>query len=279
MAIWSNTIKTEKGLMLDQKLLTLSLPLKLKGAKSGGGWVNPTQLFKQTAVTEPKQDLELKPAFLSDETTATIPVSLSNAGLTQSYNLYQVGIYAEDPEEGDILYIIAQTDLENGERVPAQTDTAGYSIDWNFAVKTSAASAIQVVINEAGKLTISQAESLFVKKESGKGLSANNFSDSHKTFLEGLPSRLEELGQKSVKVSATLLASRWNKSAKTYSFETEYPAEAYDISVEPNSTCTVDQLTAWSMANIVGSATTNTMKAFGDVPTVNIPIIIKVVKK
>ena len=98
MAIWSNTIKTEKGLMLDQKLLTLSLPLKLKGAKSGGGWVNPTQLFKQTAVTEPKQDLELKPAFLSDETTATIPVSLSNAGLTQSYNLYQVGIYAEDPE-------------------------------------------------------------------------------------------------------------------------------------------------------------------------------------
>lgn len=77
--------------------------------------------------------------------------------------------------------------------------------------------------------------------------------------------------------TGTLLASGW--SSGQYSLESTYLAASYDISIEPNSTCTADQLTAWSEANIVGNATANKVKAFGTIPTVNIPIIIKAVKK
>ena len=37
---------------------------------------------------------------------------LENLGLQQSYNLCQVGFYAEDPDEGEILFCLAQASHE-----------------------------------------------------------------------------------------------------------------------------------------------------------------------
>ena len=80
-------------------------------------------------------------------------------------------------------------------------------------------------------------------------------------------------------VTASLLASAWNAATKTYSFETTYPNASYDIEVALNSTATTAQAEAFNGAQIVGSAASNTIKAYGDVPTVDIPIILKVVTK
>lgn len=77
----------------------------------------------------------------------------------------------------------------------------------------------------------------------------------------------------------TLLASSWDSTAKTYSFETTYPNANYDIEIALNSTATTAQAEAFNGAQIVGSATSNIIKAYGDVPTVDIPVILKVVKK
>lgn len=61
-----------------------------------------------------------------------------------------------------------------------------------------------------------------------------------------------------------------------YSFESYYPNALYDIEVELNSTATSEQLEAWSSAKVTAVFGTNTMKALGDVPTVDIPVIVKV---
>ncbi|MEY8367531.1 hypothetical protein AALA24_02070 [Anaerovoracaceae bacterium 42-11] len=290
MAIWSNTTKTEKGIALEQKLLTLSKPLKLVAAKSGAGTVNPTQLARLTNLQQPKQELELRPIYLSEENTVTVPVMLSNTGLTEGYNLFQVGIYAEDPDDGEILYIIAQTDIASGERVPSAAESPGYSIDWNFAIRTSLSSSIEVVVNEAGKLTMTQADARYVQTEEmnqalfgkvdkakGKGLSSNDFDDAYKAKLDGLETEFGKYETKSTMIAATISASGWSNGQ--YSFEDSYPNATYDLSVEPDSTCTEAQLDAWSGARIVGSSTGNVLKAFGDVPAVDIPVILGVKKK
>ena len=77
--------------------------------------------------------------------------------------------------------------------------------------------------------------------------------------------------------TATLLASGWSDG--TYSFETDYPKATYDLEIALDSTATTAQAEAFNGAHIVGSATTNVVKAYGDVPTVDIPIILKVVNK
>ena len=79
--------------------------------------------------------------------------------------------------------------------------------------------------------------------------------------------------------TTTLLASNWDSTAKTYSFETGYPNASYDIEVALDSTATSEQAEAFNGAQIVGSATSNIIKAYGDVPTVDIPVILKVVTK
>lgn len=82
---------------------------------------------------------------------------------------------------------------------------------------------------------------------------------------------------KSSVVEATLSASRWIDD--TYSFESDYPVATHDIEIALNSTATAEQAEAFNSAQIVGSATSNIVTAFGDVPTVDIPIIVKAVVK
>ena len=79
--------------------------------------------------------------------------------------------------------------------------------------------------------------------------------------------------------TTTLSASSWDSATKTYSFETKYPYATYDLEIALDSTATAEQAEAFNGAQIVGSATSNIIKAYGELPTVDIPIIIKVVNK
>ena len=90
---------------------------------------------------------------------------------------------------------------------------------------------------------------------------------------------LSDVALKPTITTATLRASNWDSSAKTYSFETDYPSASYDIEVALDSIATSEQVEAFNGAQIVGSATSNIVKAYGDVPTIDIPVILKVVTK
>ena len=69
-------------------------------------------------------------------------------------------------------------------------------------------------------------------------------------------------------------AAAWSNGI--YSFESDFANNFYDIEVELDSTATSEQLDAWSKAKPTAVFGTNTMKALGDVPTIDIPVIVKV---
>ena len=75
----------------------------------------------------------------------------------------------------------------------------------------------------------------------------------------------------------TILTSGWSNGV--YSFESDFPNATYDIEIELDSTATESQVEAWSSAKPTAVFGTNTMKALGDVPTVDIPVIVKAVVK
>ena len=75
----------------------------------------------------------------------------------------------------------------------------------------------------------------------------------------------------------TILTSGWSNGV--YSFESDFPNANYDIEIELDSTATESQVEAWSSAKVTSVFNTNTMKALGDVPTVDIPVIVKKVVK
>lgn len=80
------------------------------------------------------------------------------------------------------------------------------------------------------------------------------------------------------RAKSTMTAAGWNKTAKTYSFEDTYPHAQYDIEVAYAKTCTTEQLDAWNGAMLAGDIESNVVTALGDVPVVDIPIILEVVK-
>ena len=75
----------------------------------------------------------------------------------------------------------------------------------------------------------------------------------------------------------TMSASGWSNGS--YSFETAYPFENYNIQIELAGTATDAQITAWGDAKILGNATANTAIAKGTVPTVDLPIILTAIPK
>lgn len=111
---------------------------------------------------------------------------------------------------------------------------------------------------------------------------ANPQTYSHDTVYIGTDGCLYSDGKKvgyiESYVTATMSASGWNSGA--YSFESSYPFASYNIEIQPNGdSITAAQLEAWNAAQIVGSNKSNVCKALGTVPTVDIPVIIKVVAK
>ena len=151
-------------------------------------------------------------------------------------------------------------------------DTELNKIGGKQATITGAASSITT-----SNLTASKA---LVSNSSGK-VAASSVTDTELGYLSGVTSAIQtQIGGKENKktiTTDTLASNRWTSS--TYSFESDYPNATYDVEIEPDSTCTEEQLAAWTIAKLVGSATSNVLTAVGVVPTVSIPIILKITAK
>lgn len=156
MNTWSNTVLTDKGLALMAKL-TQGNTLNITKAMTGAGFVTPGFLSKQTEITDPKQTLSFKPVSYPETGKCAIPVALKNEGLTTGYEATQVGIFAEDPDEGEILFFISQAaEAGNGTTIPSQTEMPGYAAEWTFYIAYGQADKVEVTVDQAG--AVSRAE-------------------------------------------------------------------------------------------------------------------------
>lgn len=94
---------------------------------------------------------------------------------------------------------------------------------------------------------------------------------------EGIDVSLSTLGAipKPTVATLTLSASSWSSSAKTYSLESAYPNANYDIEIDFDyDNGTTEQYEAYCGAQLGGSASSNVLKAMGEVPTIDIPVVV-----
>ena len=150
MDIWENTVLTDKGKALQAKLLQ-GQTLKIKRVATGAKKVPIVNLRQQTDVTEGGYDITLQPSRAEGEKTI-LPVLLENTGLKTSYDLWQVGFFAEDPDEGEILFCLAQA--TQAKHILSETESPGYSVTWDFYFNTSNIVPFQVVLNSSGLVNI-----------------------------------------------------------------------------------------------------------------------------
>ena len=152
MNIWANAVITNNGIALLAKLVEGST-LTIKRAQTGTGFVTPGLLSKQTEIVGPRQELEFRPVSYPETGKCALPCYLTNKGLASGYTATQVGIFAEDPDVGEILFFIAQAESGTGTPVPSDTEMPGYNAEWTFYFQCGQAEQVTVFVDPANTVS------------------------------------------------------------------------------------------------------------------------------
>lgn len=167
MAVWKYACKTMQGIGLDLKLLSGgSEPLKLTCARTGSGSVDPTQLVSLTEIIGPVQELPVLSAVeCLEENKVRFPVILKNDGVEEAYSMRQLGIYAEDPDGGEVLYLVLQS--EGAEEIPSGEEMKDFTLEWYLNVSVGNAGNVEVAIDRAGILTVEEGDARYMENVPG----------------------------------------------------------------------------------------------------------------
>lgn len=142
---------TDKGDALLAKLAE-GHTLDITRALSGSGSVDVTLLKQQTTVSNPQQTVTIHPVAYPEAKKCKLPITITNAGLASSYNCTQIGIYANDPDEGEILYFLAQS-TDGGTTIKSEALQFGYSADFDFYVGFGDADGVNVTVDPSNSVT------------------------------------------------------------------------------------------------------------------------------
>lgn len=151
MSTWTAKV-TAKGDALLAKM-TQGTILEITHAEIGAGTVDTLLLKEQTSVSTVKQTATIEPVGYPEEGMCALPVTITNEGVEASYSAWQIGIFANDPDEGKILFFLAQADAATN--IPSAALMPSYKTQIIFHVEYGDADSVTVDVNPAN--TVSQA--------------------------------------------------------------------------------------------------------------------------
>lgn len=178
MSKWNPWVLTKKGQALYAKVDAGSCKLNLVKMAIGDG--TPTELEKCTDLANKVLEMDITKISVQNETMCTVEAALNTSLLTDTVSVSEWGLYASDPDEGEILLGMT-TDpepdkLEPGGGVVAYEQTMGMTL----------------VTSSAKNVSISIPSSAFVTKssldEAEASIKEKNEADisAAKTELEGV---------------------------------------------------------------------------------------------
>lgn len=145
MSKWNAWVLTKKGRALYAKVDAGRTKLVLTKMALGDG--APSELENCTELTNKVIDMGVTSIAVENETTCTVEAALNTAALTDTLTVREWGLYATDPDEGEILLGIA-TDSEP-DRVEPNGGVAAYEQTMSMTLVTSAAANVTVNINSS----------------------------------------------------------------------------------------------------------------------------------
>jgi hypothetical protein len=107
MADFRGTILTQKGRNLLAKAQTGTTLTFTKIAIGDGLWPSNTDPTQLTNLVSPKLNLPIQEIKVVGDGTVRLRFVLTNTGLSQGFFMREIGIYAQDPDIGEILYAVA----------------------------------------------------------------------------------------------------------------------------------------------------------------------------
>lgn len=149
MADWSGAIMTKQGRALEAKVTAGICKLELTKLKVGDG--EPHEIESMTDLAAPKLDIGISSISPTDAGICDIEGVITNAELEKGFYMRELGIYATDPEEGEILYAVA-TD-SHADYLQAKGSSTTLSVGLHVQVVITNADSVMAIIDPKGLTT------------------------------------------------------------------------------------------------------------------------------
>ena len=157
MARFKKAVITEKGLALVTKVQMGSTTLKFTKIATGAGSYGDEDVGNRTELKDKKQEFSLSSISVVDNDTVKLRAVISNAGLETGYYIREIGLFAQDPDDGEILYSLAVAYDGQWDYLPAESEVSPATI--NLDTFSSVANASTVTI-QGGTGAYASAEDL-----------------------------------------------------------------------------------------------------------------------
>lgn len=142
MAEFKRVIITQKGQALMAKLMAGSGKTHFTAIKVSDSSFNDDQLEGLTSIGNVRQTVEISKVDRPNNVSAEVEGAISNTDLTVGYYMRTLGLYAQDPDEGEILYAVT---------IASQ---AGYMPPFNGKTTSGAFFRITTTIGNADNLNV-----------------------------------------------------------------------------------------------------------------------------
>ena len=152
MPNWNGMILTNKGRVLQAKV-EAGETLSLTKLKLGSGIIGEGQSLEAlTDLVSPEQNLGIAEKTALENGLTEIKATITNAGLEEGYYVRELGVFAQDPDDGEILYAVT-TDTAP-DYLPAQGGAAVLSQEFAVYITTSNVDHIEATIDPTALATV-----------------------------------------------------------------------------------------------------------------------------
>lgn len=110
-----------------------------------------SKLESLTSLEDIKQYVAVDKVEKIGESSVNVSVKITNANITEGYYVNTIGLFAIDPEEGEILYSV--TVAETADYFPADNGVNCSGINLDLVTEVSNASNVNITVNYAGYAT------------------------------------------------------------------------------------------------------------------------------
>ena len=148
--VFKEAVLTAKGIALLAKAQAGRCTIKLTKAATGdGSYSDGEALTNRTALKSKKQEFALITVTTQNQSNVYVKFIITNkqdtGNLKNGYYVKEVGIYAQDPDEGEILYALAVGVANQWDYMPAYNDLLPSTITMDFLTEVANATDVTIV--------------------------------------------------------------------------------------------------------------------------------------
>lgn len=145
MSSFNSAVITQKGLALNTKLIHGSGSIAFTKMQTGSGIYDGSEdLGSFTQLKRKCQEFPFNKKEIYNETTVRLRAVINNQNLMEEYQIREIGIFAQDPDEGEILYSVTTAKPEAADTLPTFADSGLVTITVENYVSVSNVSNVTI---------------------------------------------------------------------------------------------------------------------------------------